>query len=333
LVEIDAKNAQLIFLSQLCPNDLAFNADVFAGVFYERLAEKMGVDLNANKDRFKESFFNTILCNDNKAIVANSKYSEAFKVLYPAMYNFLLTIDNGDTKASTLQKLEAEFFITNILTDIVNKGLFVIPVHDAVIILEKDIDEVKSIIDVNSDVFFKRTLSTSITHHTSCPTPYDFALLIKEAIIDNNTTNKCICSAKGQGVGQNKNQIKTDDTINKITLAIKELKEDGVKITIRSIQAKSGVSKKSIEKHYKAILSTSEIETTQEPIQEEIVQAEASIMTVFRLLADTHSFPEDITEFYIKYINNDGFDTVAEMIDEVNIHPILKHIINTKQIA
>lgn len=357
LVEIDAKNAQLIFLSQLCKDDKAFNADVFGGVFYEKLSNMMGIDILTNKDvkdAFKLGFFNTILCNENKAVIANSKYTSAFKLLYPIMFNFLLTINNDKTKASTLQKLESEFFITNIVKDIVEKNLFVIPVHDAVIVLEKDVDVVKSIIDGHSIAFFNKLIITSITNYTFCSTPYDSALLIKEGIkregIHKNSNNKCICSANDQGVEQNKNKLRNQETIEKIAIAIIKLKEEGLKMTTRNIQTKSGVSIASINKHYKAILvdlNDKEIETEPESPQAEIYKLEPSnelkmtaytsitneIMSEFHLLYDTYNFPADIAEIYINHINTNGFDSIDEMIDEVYSHPILKHLINIKQIA
>ncbi len=357
LVEIDAKNAQLIFLSQLCEDDTAFNTDVFGGVFYDKLSNKMGVDILTNKeakDDFKRGFFNTMLCNENKAVVANSKYTSAFKSLYPNMYNFLLGFNLNGTKASTLQKLESEFFITNITKDIVEKGLYVIPVHDAFIALDKDVDAVKSIIDGHSITFFNKLISTSITNYTFCSTPYDSALLIKEENehngIKKKNNNKCIYSANDQGVEQNKNMIRNLDTIEKITLAVIQLKEEGLKITTRNIKAKSGVSTASVNKHYKTILvdlSTKENKKALCATQDEICVSEASnrlemivyaspkdkIMNEFQLLFDTYNFPIDVAEIYINHINTIGFDSVEEMIDEVNNHPILKNIINTKQIA
>ena len=261
LVEIDAKNAQLIFLSQLCPHDTNFNEDVFEGVFYEKLSKKMGVDIakKSDKDEFKRKFFNTILCNENKAVIANNKFTQAFSSLYPIMFNYLITLNQDTTKATMLQELESEFFITNILRDIIEKKLFVIPVHDAMIVLEKDIEAVMTIINDHSMAFFNRYITTSIKHYTFCSTPCNSALLIikEEASTrrreENN--NKCICSAKNKGIEQNKNQIKSQETIEKITIAILSLMEEGTKVTTRNIQARASVSVASVNKHYKAILN------------------------------------------------------------------------------
>lgn len=267
LVEIDAKNAQLIFLSQLCPKDVTFNEDAFGGLFYENLSKKMGVDISkkANKDEFKRKFFNTILCNENKAVIANNKYTKAFRTLYSIMFDYLIHLYQDSTKANKLQELESEFFITNILRDLVEMKLFAIPIHDALIVLEKDIDAVMSVINGHSMAFFNRYISTSIEHYTTCSTPCDFALLIKERRRkeeDNN--NKCITSADANGVEQNKNQIRSKETVDKIKVAIMKIKEKGGKITIRKIIAMSGVSNATVNKHYKTILS--EINDEMKPV-------------------------------------------------------------------
>ena len=357
LVEIDAKNAQLIFLSQLCKDDTAFNKDVFGGVFYDKLSNKMDVDISANKevkDDFKRGFFNTILCNENKAVVANSKYTSAFKSLYPIMYNFLIGFNINGTKASTLQKLESEFFITNITKDIVEKGLYVIPVHDALIVLDEDVDAVKSIIDGHSIAFFNKLISTSIINYTFCSTPYDSALLIKEEneykVIKKKNNNKCIYSANDQGVEQNKNMIRNQNTIEKIALALIKLKEEGLKLTTRNIQAKSGVSTASVNKHYKTILADLNYKENKEVFiatQGETEVSEASnelkmtihisstdeIMNEFHLLCNTYNFPLDVSEIYINHIKDIGFDSVEEMIEEVKLNPVLKNLMNYKQSA
>lgn len=356
LVEIDAKNAQLIFLSQLCPNDSAFNVDVFGGLFYDKLSKRMGVDISTQvgKDKFKKAFFKTILCNENKAVIANNKYTNAFKTLYPVMFDYLVYLNQDSTKAHKLQELEAEFFITNILKDLVNMKLFAIPIHDAVIVLEKDVNAVISVINNHSMAFFNKQITTSISNYTFCSTPSNSALLIKkdkeERRTENKSNNKCICSANDQGVEQNKNKLRNQETIEKIVRAILKLKEEGLKTTTRNIQAKSGVSMASVNKHYKVILADlndKEIKMMPESIQGNACELDVPnevtivisksqtnvIMNEFQILCDTYNFPIDVAEIYINHINNNGFESIDEMIDEVNSNPILKLIINTKQIA
>jgi hypothetical protein len=356
LVEIDAKNAQLIFLSQLCLHDSIFNEDVFGGVFYEKLSMKMGVDISIKsvRDDFKCKFFKTILCNENKAVIANNKFTNAFCSLYPIMFNYLITLNQDSTKATMLQELEAEFFITNILKDIIELKLFAIPVHDAMIILEKDIEAVMTIINDHSTAFFNRQITTSIEHYTFCSTPCNSALLIRK---EEETTrrreennNKCICSANVKGVEQNKNQIKSQETIEKITKAIITLNEEGAKVTTRNIQARAGVTVASVNKHYKAILSDLENDNSDSITnitEKNTIELEASneaettinqydsngILNVFTSIAEKHCFPKDIIEIFENHINNNGFDSVDEMIEEVNEHPFLRHLLDQRKNA
>jgi hypothetical protein len=356
LVEIDAKNAQLIFLSQLCSHDTRFNEDVFGGVFYEKLSMKMGVDISKKsvRDDFKSKFFKTILCNENKVVIANNKFTKTFSTLYPIMYDYLINLRQDSTKATLLQQLESEFFITNILKDIIQMKLFVIPVHDAMIVLDKDIKAVMTIINDHSMAFFNRLITTSIEHYTFCSTPCDSALLIikeeerRKRREENN--NKCICSANVKGVEQNKNKLKSQETIEKITKAILSLMEEGIKVTTRKIQAIAGVSVASVNKHYKAILSEltndkSNLTTSLKEIN--TIEGEASneaettlkqhdsnnIMNVFTSMAEKHNFPNDIVEIFENHIKGNGFDSIDEMMEEISEHPILRNLLDQRKIA
>ena len=356
LVEIDAKNAQLIFLSQVFTKDTDFNEDVFGGVFYQNLSKKMGVDISkkSDKDVFKSKFFKTILCNENKAVIANNKFTDAFSTLYPIMYNYLITLNQDSTKANMLQELEAEFFIANILKDIIDMKLFAIPIHDAMIVLDKDVETIMTIINDHSMAFFNRYIKTSNEHYTSCSRPFDSALLIidkeEERTRRKENNNKCICSANIKGVEQNKNQIKSQETIQKITLAILTLKEKGTKVTTRNIQARAGVSAASVNKHYKAILSdlandnsvsikyiddtnTIEVEAASEAVLTVNQSDTNEILNVFTSIAIKHDFPKDIIDFFENHINNEGFDSIVEMIEEIKEHPILRYLLVQRNIA
>jgi hypothetical protein len=356
LVEIDAKNAQLIFLSQLCPNDISFREDVFKGIFYEKLADKMGVDISkkSDKDRFKENFFKSTLCNENKVVVANNKYSNAFKSLYPFVFDFLIYTILDSTKANTLQKLEAEFFITNILQDVVKKEIFAIPIHDAIITIEKDTEAVISIIAEHAMAFFERQISTSIERYTICSTPFDSALLIKKEREEKERrrikVNKCIYSAKCEGVEQNKNKLKNQVTIEKITSAIQKIIGLGGKVTTRKIKLISGVSTASVNKHYKAIwkglidaTNKSEVDVTEIQINksevsceleiEETKSYENEILGEFLHLSEHYCFPKDIEEFYVVHIIKNCFDSIEALMHEINSHPILKDFLNKEQVA
>lgn len=260
LGEFDAKGAQLVMLSHLFNDDEAFNDAVYGGEFYQMLADEMGVDISGERDRdeFKRKFFNSILFNENRIVVANSKYSKAFEKLFPIMYHHLLEMQTDTSKATELQRTESNLFIDNITRDLVNMGLFVIPIHDAIIFNLDEIDKVQKIINDNCYSILGRLITLSLKEF--CPTinskytTYN-NLYNKEGEEGRDKQGGVYVVENNSMVGQNKKTLLMEEKVAVITQAIKQLMDDNQKITVRKIQEQSGVAKATVEKHYKTILS------------------------------------------------------------------------------
>ena len=262
LGEFDAKNAQLVLLSHIFNDDEVFNDAVYSGEFYNIMAKEMGIDISndSNKKEFKRKFFNSILFNENRVVVANSSYGKAFKKLFPITFQHLLNMQTNKSKATELQWEESNLFINNITRDLVNDGLFVIPIHDAIIFNLDEIEKVEKIINDNCYNYLGRLISLSLEEF--CPTPcskyttynnlYNNSNEGREE--DNKGQRGVYVVDKSKGVGQNKNNQLQDEKVAIITQAIKQIIEMNQKITIRKIQELSGVAKSTVEKHYKSIL-------------------------------------------------------------------------------
>lgn len=264
LQELDGKGAQLVMLSNQFPYDDAFNDAVYSGDIYKIIANEMGVDISTQdaRDKFKKQFFNTVIFNQNPSVVANSKYGIAFSKLFPIMYHYLIEVDPSISKARGLQREESQLFIGNITRDLVNMKLFVIPIHDAVVICKKDIEAVMKIINDNCYGFLGRLMTFSSkefcpTPHPNCTTYINIYNREAEEAGERreNSTRGVYVVQNPKGVGQNKNTQLQDKKVAIITNAIQQLMADNQKITVRKIQELSGVAKATVEKHYKTILS------------------------------------------------------------------------------
>lgn len=263
LGELDAKNAQLVLLANQFNDDEVFNDAVYGGEFYNMMANEMGVDISndANKKEFKRKFFNSILFNENNLVVANSKYGKAFKKLFPITYHHLIEMQTEISKANELQRSESNLFIDNITRDLVKEGLFVIPIHDAIIFNLDEIDRVQKIINDNCYSVLGRLITLSLEEF--CPTPcskyttynYIYNKGEAEGEEEKDSQGGVYVVESYKGVGQNKNNQLQDEKVTVITQAIKQLLADNQKITIRKIRELSGVAKATVEKHYKTILA------------------------------------------------------------------------------
>lgn len=261
LIEIDGKGAQLVMLSNRYNDDEVFNDAVYSGEIYQIIANEIGVDISSDiaRNKFKKQFFNTVIFNQNPSVIANSKYGIAFKKLFPITFQHLVNIDINVSKAQDLQRQESELFINNITRDLVKKGLFVIPIHDALVVFKKDVDVVMKIINDNCFAFLGRLMSFSSKEF--CPTPYPncttyINLYDKEAEKEDRQQQTGVYVVQNsKRVGQNKNNLVRDEKIEVITEAIKTLLSENKKVTIRKVQEVSGVAKSTVEKHYKQILN------------------------------------------------------------------------------
>jgi hypothetical protein len=149
-------------------------------------------------------------------------------------------------------------FINNITRDLVKKGLFVIPIHDALVVFKKDTDSVMEIINDNCYAFLGRLMSFSSKEF--CPTPYPncttyINIYPKEEVTEDKTRTGVYVVQKTIRVGQNKNKLVRDEKIEVITETIKTLLLENKKVTVRKVQEVSGVAKSTVEKHYKQILN------------------------------------------------------------------------------
>lgn len=260
LVEIDGKGAQLVMLSNRYNDDEAFNDAVYSGEIYQIIANEIGVDISSDvaRNKFKKQFFNSVIFNQNPNVIGNSKYGIAFKNLFPITFQHLIEIDVNTSKAKELQRQESELFINNITRDLVKKGLFVIPIHDALVVFKKDTDSVMKIINDNCYAFLGRLMSFSSKEF--CPTPYPncttyINIYPKEEEKEDKTHTGVYVVQNTIRVGQNKNNLVRDEKIEVITEAIKTLLSENKKVTIRKVQEVSGVAKSTVEKHYKQILN------------------------------------------------------------------------------
>ena len=260
LIEIDGKGAQLVMLSNRYNDDEVFNDAVYSGEIYQIIANEIGVDISSDiaRNKFKKQFFNTVIFNQNPSVIANSIYGIAFKKLFPITIQHLVNIDINVSKAQDLQRQESELFINNITRDLVKKGLFVIPIHDALVVFKKDTDSVMEIINDNCYAFLGRLMSFSTKEF--CPTPYpNCTTYINIYSIEEekeDTQHKGVYVVQNSiRVGQNKNNLVRDEKIEVITEAIKTLLSENKKVTIRKVQEVSGVAKSTVEKHYKQILN------------------------------------------------------------------------------
>jgi predicted transcriptional regulator len=260
LVEIDGKGAQLVMLSNLYNDDEVFNDAVYSGEIYQIIANEIGVDISSDvaRNKFKKQFFNSVIFNQNPSVICNSKYGIAFKKLFPITFQHLIDIDINVSKAQDLQRQESELFINNITRDLVKKGLFVIPIHDALVVFKKDVDAVMKIINDNCYAFLGRLMSFSSKEF--CPTPYPYCTtyinIYNKEEEEHITTHKGVYVVQNSiRVGQNKNNLVRDEKIEVITEAIKTLLSENKKVTIRKVQEVSGVAKSTVEKHYKQILN------------------------------------------------------------------------------
>lgn len=260
LVELDGMGAQLVMLSNRYNDDVAFNEAVYRGEIYQIIANEMGIDISsdATRTKFKKQFFNSVIFNENPNVISNSKFGIAFKKLFPITFQHLIDVDVTISKARELQRQESELFIINITRDLVMKGLFVIPIHDALVVFKKDTNTVMKIINDNCNGFLGRIMSFSTKDF--CPTPYPncttyMNLFEEETVKDNTQHTGVYVVQKPQRAGQNKNDVIRDEKIELITTAIKKLLTQNKKPTVRLIQQMAGVAKSTVEKHYKQILS------------------------------------------------------------------------------
>jgi len=76
-----------------------------------------------------------------------------------------------------------------------------------------------------------------------------------------------------------------------------------------------------------------EPEAISAPIENNLKTPSTVIMKEFQLMSDTYGYPDDVAEQFINHIKINGYDSIDEMVDDVKSNPVLKQLMNNKQIA
>jgi hypothetical protein len=128
-------NKELIRYGETCLN----------GSFYETIAQQSGFDLNKNSRKtFKTSVFTSVFFGKHYEIP--TPVEQAFKELYPTIYNYITTLkqENGYKVIShVLQKSEAEFIykaITHINKETGQHKIPLLAIHDCIVTTAANLD-------------------------------------------------------------------------------------------------------------------------------------------------------------------------------------------------
>jgi len=57
------------------------------------------------------------------------------------------------------------------------------------------------------------------------------------------------------------------------------------------------------------------------------------ILKEFTLMSDVYGYPDDVAKQFINHIKINGYDSIEEMVDDVKSNPVLKDLMNKKQVA
>lgn len=131
VTEIDATNSQPLLLSSLV-NHSKFTRDVESGVFYETMAESMGI----TRHEFKMKSYRWIFFNDNQI---GSVWTKRLDKVYPGLANQINEIKKTDKLWFLLQKAEADIWIKIAL----KQPDPVLTRHDSILITDNEIESIK----------------------------------------------------------------------------------------------------------------------------------------------------------------------------------------------
>jgi len=129
--EIDAVNSQPLLLSNLIDHP-QFKADVEAGIFYDKMAESMGI----TRQEFKKKSYRWIFFNDDKI---GSIWANRLNAVYPGLAGMINEVKRKQPLWEALQAAEAAIWIK-----IAQKQLFPICTrHDSIIVAPEHLESVK----------------------------------------------------------------------------------------------------------------------------------------------------------------------------------------------
>lgn len=126
-IEIDIKNSQPLLLGLLLNND-KYMKDVINGVFYDVMANELGIERN----EFKPLCYKYILFSSKP--LKSGKIYNAIKKVYGTIIDDINAIKENECLAKKLQKMESDIFVKNIGKLKISKLLR----HDQVVVKNQD---------------------------------------------------------------------------------------------------------------------------------------------------------------------------------------------------
>jgi hypothetical protein len=150
LSQIDLGNSQFALLASTLPSELVhpttveFKEAAATGVLYELVQSKLNLP---SRKRAKQTTFELLFSSHKNRSEDLSK----MRVEFPEVMEYIDTfkIENGHKKFSiSLQKIESELFIDNILKQLSSLSLGCLTKHDSVICKKQDLDEVLEIMNL-----------------------------------------------------------------------------------------------------------------------------------------------------------------------------------------
>lgn len=159
LFEIDIKNAQPLLLAVLIEKQLKDNRkdvpeDVLLfknrcenGKFYDSFKKQLKKRNIKVSETFKEDFFTRVLFNKESGNRVY-RYKQLFDEIYPTVGTYLSELKSSDYKKVSylLQSIESQIIVTNTVKVLLQKGVFCVSLHDAIICTVDDIEIIKKAI-------------------------------------------------------------------------------------------------------------------------------------------------------------------------------------------
>lgn len=149
LVQLDLNNSQFTLLTNILTGKLdtedfkRFKALTIEGKLYNHIKENLGLE---TIKQGKMAAFEILFSSRNN----NTTNKAKLKQLFPSVIKWIddFKKENGDEAFSImLQKFESKIFIDSVLTKIKKQKLFCVTKHDSVIVREKDLDKVMSLLE------------------------------------------------------------------------------------------------------------------------------------------------------------------------------------------